>query len=221
MADYIMSESGVLNFANGLFQGRDDKYSCYILIDKTTAQGKEEAKKITEAISQAIVDGTQDQKRDGNTVPGPLAGLNPQDEKQVSRLTLPLKDGDTDTFALGEHVGELRKSVYPEFANHWYLKLNAGSHKLLDEGLIRKVVNGLMMPAVQSDVYSGNLVRANIWFTAYSNNGRKGVQARLNALLITDPGTPLYDRQDRDPFAGFGLPAQTTTSNDPFANMGI
>ncbi|MBT1161778.1 ssDNA-binding protein [Bifidobacterium sp. SO1] len=226
MADYIMTASGTLDFANSLFQSKDrinangekvENFSCYVLIDKDTPEGQEEAKSIAKAIQDAIVAGTQPS---GNYA-APLAGLNPEDKTQVSRLRLPLKDGDTDVFKMGDHEGEKRCDVYPEFKGKWFINLGAGSHHMLAEGLIRKIVDGKMVPAVQNDVYSGNKVRANIWFTAYNAQGNKGVKARLNALLITEPGEPLYERRDNDPFAGFGLPESGTESNDPFSGMGI
>lgn len=218
MADYIMTEPGVLDFANGLFTARDDKYSCYILIDKTTPEGQAEAKRIGQAIMDAIRTGVTDggKDRDGKPRPAPLAGLDPDDPEQVRRLTLPLKDGDTDTFTQGEHQGGLRKDQYPEFAGHWFMKLSAGNHRMVDEQLVRDTNN---RPLTRSEVYSGNKVRAAIWFNAYSINGRKGIVPRLTALLVTDPGTPLVERSNGDPFAGFNLPKQDAA--DPFAAMGV
>lgn len=216
MADYIMNEPATLDFANGLFRDRDGKYSCYLLIDKSTPGGQAEAKAIAQAIQDAIKDGT----RPSGNYPAPLAGLDPNDQNAVKRLSLPLKDGDKDVFALGEHAGERRADVYPEFAGHWFLKVSAGEHRMVDEGLVRDMSN---RPVQASQVYSGNRVRANLWFAAWNNNGNRGVQARLNALLIVEPGEPLVQGgHGGDPFAGFGLPAaDASAGGDPFANMGV
>ena len=221
MADYVMNEPGILDFANGLFQAKDDKYSCYILIDKNTPEGQAEAKRIVQAINEAIVEGTTNggKNQDGTPHPAPLAGVDPNDKEQVKRLSLPLKDGDTDRFTRGEHNGELRKDVYKEFAGHWFMKLTAGNHRMCDEGLIRDKTN---RPVAQRDVYSGNKVRAKIWFAPWSREGNRGIQARLNALLIVEPGEALYERRDADPFSGFGLPdAPGADDADPFSSMGI
>ena len=219
MVDYVTGTPGMLDFANGLIRAMDDKYSAYILFDKNDPAQAEEFRTITRKVMETIKEGTTREGRDANgakTAP-PFAGRNPDDPAFVKMLHMPFGDGDTAVFASGEHAGQPRSEVNKEFAGHWFVKVSTRTN-LLEEG---RIIDPHRTPVKASDLYAGNMVRVRLWLQAYkADRGGMGVTARLVSMVVTDPGAPLFDRADSDPFAGFDLPDENG-ANDPFSGMGV
>lgn len=226
MADYYMQAPGILDYPHLFKPGRGGKYEATILIED-----KEETARIMAAIKEAIKDGVTTGGKDanGNPTPAPFAGYDPDDKTFLSRLILPLKNGDTDVFQRGAHKGELRKSVNPEFAGRFFVKATrkdspAGANRLLD------LSNGERDSHPQAGAFrSGDLVCGAFWFRPYSKDGDMGVQAYLTSLVKVKSGTlktvtgeTVYEPGDTDPFAGFNLPGMTDgAASDPFAGFGL
>lgn len=137
------------------------------------------------------------------------------DKEWVKRLGLPVEDGDTAVFTRGDNVGKLKKDVREEYEGHWVLKAST-KNDLVAAGW---VVDQNRRRLTASELYSGAIVRANIWLYAYRQDN-SGVGAMLNAVVKTGDGERIGG--ETDPLAAFGLPdASAAGAPDPFAGMGV
>lgn len=100
-----------------------------------------------------------------------------------------LKDGDTETDDIGESV----LTKHPYYKGCMYMKLSTKFRpKVLDVNR-----NEVIDPTV---VYAGCYGRVSLTCFAYSNNGKRGVSAALNNVLITRDGEPLGTHLSGDEF---------------------
>ena len=247
MSDLILPEPAIATFVHLFKPSMNDKYELTLLIDKKpgtetvdgvdrTVETSADYRAIQQAVMAAIKQGcTEECGYDPKTKAKfvPFAGKDPNNPAFVKTLQLPLKDGDTDRFTRGEHNGELRKDVYPEFAGRYFIRLTTSKDLAHAQDPETGAERSLLVdfhtgrPLTMQQLYAGCWVRANIWFSPYVVNGNMGIKAVVNAVVKTGDGTPLFTMEDRDPLKGFNMPAPTAdtggadTMGDAFAAMGV
>lgn len=99
------------------------------------------------------------------------------------------KDGDTET----DDLGELKNVKYPEYKGCYYIRLATKVKP--------KVLNSNRQEIIDpTEVYSGMYGRVSMTFFAYSGDGKRGVSAVLNNVMITRDGEPLTSMLTGDEF---------------------
>lgn len=151
----------------------DAKYMVTILIPKDTAEGKKTIADIEAAIKAAAEKGMQ--KHFGGRMP--------------TTIQHTLKDGDTAV----DDMGDLRNIKQPELAGHMYMRLSTKFAPKVLNAQRQEIINPL-------DVYSGMYGRVSLTAFAYSGDGRRGVSAVLNNVMITRDGEPLTSQLSGDEF---------------------
>lgn len=154
-------------------EGQEPKYSLTILIPKTTPDGLKTIANIKAAIQKAAEKGAQ--KHFGGRVP--------------TNVNNTLKDGDTEV----DDLGELKKIKSPELEGHMYMRLSSKYPPKVLNLQRQEILNPL-------EVYSGMYGKVSLTTFAYSGDGRRGISAVLNNVLITRDGEPLIGRLTGDEF---------------------
>jgi len=103
--------------------------------------------------------------------------------KVPANLKMPLRDGDTE-----------RDS--PEYKGHWFV--NANSKQKPGVVLTERDIEGKLVPASESDVYSGCYARVALNFFAYNQKGNRGIGAGLQSVQKIADGEPLSGRASPD-----------------------
>lgn len=151
-------------------EGAIPKYSLTAIIPKSDTKTIEAIKTAIQAAAEAGA-----QKHFGGRVP--------------TAVNSTFKDGDTET----NDLGELQSDRYPEYKGNYYIRLSTKFRpKVLDENR-----NEILDP---TKVYSGVYGRVSMTFFAYSTEGKRGVSACLNNVMITRDGDPLTSMLQGDEF---------------------
>lgn len=143
------------------------KYSVTILIPKGTVAGQKTIADIKAAIKAAAEKGAS--KHFGGRIP--------------TNVSHTLKDGDTEV----DDLGELKSIKNPELVGHMYMRLSTKFPPKVLNAQRQEILDPL-------EVYSGMYGRVSLTTFAYSGDGRRGVSAVLNNVLITRDGEPLVGR---------------------------
>lgn len=152
---------------------KEPKFSVTILIPKTTPDGQRTIAAIKAAIQKAAEKGAQ--KHFGGRVP--------------TNVNNTLKDGDTEV----DDLGDLRNIKNPELKNHMYMRLSTKFPPKVLNAQRQEILNPL-------EVYSGAWGRVSLTCFAYSGEGKRGVSALLNNVMMTRDGEPLTSRLTGDEF---------------------
>lgn len=152
---------------------KEAKYSLTILIDKSTKDGQNTIELIKRAIAKAAEKGAQ--KHFGGRVPTNVANT--------------LKDGDVEV----DDLGDLKKIKNPELAGMMYMRLSTKFQPKVLNAQRQEIINPL-------EVYSGIYGKVSLTTFAYSGDGRRGVSAVLNNVMITKDGDPLTSHLTGDEF---------------------
>ncbi len=139
------------------YKNNAPRYSCALIIPKSD---KETIDKIQRAINQSIEDG---KIKWGGKIP------------PMSKLTLPLKDGDED------------RPEDPAYANSYYVRATS----LEKPGIVDRKRIEITDPR---GIYPGCYIRAALNFYPYDANGSKGVAAGLANIQFWEDGEPLNGR---------------------------
>jgi len=151
-------------------EGQEPKYSLTAIIPKSDTKTVEAIKAAIQAAAEAGA-----QKHFGGRVP--------------TNVNSTFKDGDTET----DDLGELKNIKYPEYKGNYYIRLSSKIKPVvLDENR-----NEIIDP---TRVYSGVYGRVSMTFFAYSVEGKRGISAHLNNVLITRDGEPLTSALRGDEF---------------------
>ena len=154
---------------------KEAKYSVTILIPKDTPEGKQTIENIKVAIKKAAEKGAA--KHFNGRIPTNLDAI------------ATLRDGDTQL----DDMGELKKIKNPELEGNMYMRLSSKfAPKVLDPQR-QEIINPLQ-------VYSGVYGRVSLTVFAYSGDGRRGISAVLNNVMITRDGEPLTSMLSGDEF---------------------
>ncbi len=145
---------------------KEAKYSVTILIPKDTPAGQKTIADIKAAIKKAAEKGAA--KHFGGRVPTNLDVIST------------LRDGDTAT----NDMGDLKKIKNPELAGMMYMRLSSKFAPKVLNAQKQEIINPL-------EVYSGVFGRVSLTLFAYSGDGRRGISAVLNNVMITRDGEPL------------------------------
>lgn len=154
---------------------KDAKYSVTILIPKNTPEGQKTIANIKAAIQKAAEKGAQ--KHFGGRVP--------------TNVSNTLKDGDTEV----DDLGDLKNIKNPEYKGHMYMRLSSKFAPKVLDAQRQEILNPL-----DPRVYSGVYGKVSLTTFAYSGDGRRGVSAVLNNVLITRDGEPLTSFLTGDEF---------------------
>lgn len=149
---------------------KDAKYSCTIIIPKSDAKT---INAIKAAIQKAAEKGKD--KHFGGRVP--------------TNVNNTLYDGDTAT----DDLGELKNIRYPEYKDSYFMRLSTK----FKPKVLNKNREEIIDP---TEVYSGVYGRVSLTCFAYSGDGRRGVSAVLNNVMITRDGDPLTSQLMGDEF---------------------
>lgn len=142
----------------------EGKYSVTILIPKDTEDGKKTIAAIKVAIQKAAEKGAA--KHFGGRIP--------------TNVSHTLKDGDTET----DDLGELKCEKNKELKGHMYMRLSSK--------FAPKVLNAQRQEMIDpTEIYSGCYGRVSLTTFAYSGDGKRGVSAVLNNVMMTREGEPL------------------------------
>ena len=152
---------------------KDAKYSTTILIPKNTVDGQKTIANIKLAIQKAAEKGAQ--KHFGGRVP--------------TAVNHTLRDGDTEV----DDLGDLKKIKNPELAGNMYMRLSSKFAPKVLNAQRQEIINPL-------DIYSGAWGRVSLTCFAYSGDGKRGVSALLNNVMMTRDGDPLTSRLTGDEF---------------------
>lgn len=167
--------------ARGFNEADEPKYSVTILIPKDTEDGKRTYNRIMTAIRKAAELGAA--KHFGGRIP--------------TEPVHTLRDGDTDK----DDLGELKKEKSPELAGNWFMRLSTKfAPVVLRRNDVTKQLDEILNPM---DVYSGMYGKVSLTTFAYSGDGRRGISAVLNNVLITKDGEPLVSRLTGNEFDEF------------------
>lgn len=190
MANKVLNDTQVvtgevrLSYVN-LFEARKiseqdkmAKYSVTILIPKDTPAGKKTIEDIKMAIKKAAEKGASKH----------FNGRIPTNLDKISTL----RDGDTIT----DDLGDLKKIKSPELAGHMFMRLSTKFAPKVLNAQRQEILNPL-------EVYSGMYGRVSLTAFAYSGDGRRGISAVLNNVMITRDGDPLTSMLTGDEFAEF------------------
>lgn len=152
---------------------KDAKFSLTILIPKDTPDGQKTIASIKQAIQKAAEKGAQ--KHFGGRVP--------------TNVSHTLKDGDTEV----DDLGDLKCVKSLELKGHMYMRLSTKFAPKVLNAQRQEIINPL-------EVYSGVYGRVSLTTFAYSGDGKRGVSAVLNNVLITRDGDPLTSHLRGDEF---------------------
>ena len=152
---------------------KDAKYSLTILIPKDTPEGQKTIAHIKAAIQKAAEKGTQ--KHFGGRVP--------------TNVSNTLKDGDTEV----DDLGDLKNIKNPEIKGHMYMRLSTKFAPKVLNAQRQEIINPM-------EIYSGCYGRVSLTTFAYSGDGRRGVSAVLNNVMMTREGEPLTSHLTGDEF---------------------
>ena len=131
-------------------------------------------------------------KKDTKTIEAIHAGIKAAAEKGLQKcfggrmpvaITNTLRDGDTEV----DEYGELKNIKNPELKECYYMRLATKYKPVVLDNNHQEIINPLT-------VYSGCYGRVSLTFFAYSVEGKKGVSAVLNNVLITRDGEELVSR---------------------------
>jgi hypothetical protein len=142
------------------------KYSLTILIPKNTPSGKKTIEDIQMAIKKAAEKGAA--KHFNGRIPTNLDNIST------------LRDGDTAV----DDIGDFKHIKNPELKDHMYLRLSSKFPPKVLNTQKQEIINPL-------EVYSGMYGRVSLTTFAYSGDGRRGISAVLNNVMITRDGEPL------------------------------
>lgn len=142
----------------------DPKYSVTILIPKNTQDGQKTIANIQAAIKAAVEKGAQ--RHFGGRIP--------------TTVSHTLRDGDAET----DDLGELKNIKNPELKGHMYMRLATKYAPKVLNAQRQEIINPL-------EVYSGMYGRVSLTTFAYSGDGKRGISAVLNNVMITRDGDPL------------------------------
>jgi len=145
---------------------KEAKYSVTIIIPKDTVDGKKTIADIKLGIAKAAEKGAQKH----------FAGRIPTNLDAISTL----RDGDTATTDLGD----LKSIKNPELKGCMYMRLASKYAPKVLNAQRQEIINPL-------EVYSGMYGRVSLTLFAYSGDGRRGISAVLNNVMITRDGDPL------------------------------
>ena len=145
---------------------KEAKYSVTILIPKDTPAGQKTIADIKAAIAKAAEKGAQKH----------FNGRIPTNLDQISTL----RDGDTAV----NDLGDLKKLKNTELEGNMYIRLSSKFKPIVLNAQKQEILNPL-------DVYSGVYGKVSLTLFAYSGDGRRGISAVLNNVMITKDGEPL------------------------------
>lgn len=145
---------------------KEAKFSVTILIPKNTEAGQKTINDIKMAIKKAAEKGAA--KHFNGRIPANLDAL------------ATLRDGDTAT----NDLGDLKKIKNPELEGMMYMRLSSKFQPKVLNAQRQEIVNPL-------EVYSGVYGKVSLTLFAYSGDGRRGISAVLNNVMITRDGEPL------------------------------
>jgi hypothetical protein len=112
-----------------------------------------------------------------------VKGVDQWGGKVPAGLKLPLRDGDTE-----------RDS--PEYKGHWFI--NANSKQKPGVKTTERDIEGRLIDAEESEIYSGCYGRVALNFFSYSAKGNKGVGAGLQNVQKVADGEALSGRSNAD-----------------------
>jgi hypothetical protein len=145
---------------------KEAKYSVTILIPKDTPAGKKTIADIKVAIQKAAEKGAA--KHFNGRIPTNLDAIST------------LRDGDTAVTDLGD----LKKLKNPELEGNMYMRLSSKFAPKVLNAQKQEILNPI-------EVYSGIYGKVSLTLYAYSGDGRRGISAVLNNVMITRDGEPL------------------------------
>lgn len=154
---------------------KEAKYSVTILIPKNTPAGQKTIADIKLAIQKAAEKGAA--KHFNGRIPTNLDAIST------------LRDGDTAVTDLGD----LKKIKNPELEGNMYMRLASKFAPKVLNAQRQEILNPL-------EVYSGIYGRVSLTLYAYSGDGRRGISAVLNNVMITRDGEPLTSMLTGDEF---------------------
>lgn len=152
---------------------KEAKYSLTILIPKNTPEGQKTIANIKAAIQKAAEKGAQ--KHFGGRIP--------------TNVNHTLKDGDIEV----DDLGDLKNIKNPELAGHMYMRLSTKFPPKVLNAERQEIINPL-------EIYSGCYGRVSLTTFAYSGDGRRGVSAVLNNVMMTRDGEPLTSQLSGEEF---------------------
>jgi len=152
---------------------KEAKYSLTILIPKNTPDGQKTIASIRQAIQKAAEKGAQ--KHFGGRIP--------------QNVNHTLRDGDTET----DDLGDLKNVKSPELAGHMYMRLSSKFAPKVLNAQRQEIINPL-------EIYSGCYGRVSLTCYAYSGDGKRGISAVLNNVMMTRDGDPLTSHLSGDEF---------------------
>jgi len=187
MSNNVLNETQVvtgevrLSYVN-LFEARkisekdkEAKYSVTILIPKNTADGKKTIENIQKAFAEAAKKGAS--KHFDGRIPTNLSNI------------WTLRDGDTAV----NDLDELKKEKNPELAGNMYIRLSTKFKPKVLNAQRQEILNPI-------EVYSGMYGKVSLSCYAFSGDGRRGLSAVLNNVMITRDGEPLTSMLTGDEF---------------------
>jgi hypothetical protein len=154
---------------------KEAKYSVTILIPKNTPAGQKTIADIKAAIAKAAEKGAS--KHFNGRIPTNLDAIST------------LRDGDTAVTDLGD----LKKLKNVELEGNMYMRLSSKFQPKVLNAQKQEILNPL-------EVYSGIYGRVSLTLYAYSGEGRRGISAVLNNVMITREGEPLTSMLTGDEF---------------------
>jgi hypothetical protein len=154
---------------------KEAKYSVTILIPKDTPAGQKTIADIKIAIKKAAEKGAQ--KHFGGRIPTNLDAIST------------LRDGDTAV----NDLGDLKKIKNTELEGMMYMRLASKFAPKVLNAQKQEILNPL-------EVYSGIYGKVSMTLFAYSGDGRRGISAVLNNVMITRDGEPLTSMLTGDEF---------------------
>jgi hypothetical protein len=152
---------------------KEAKYSLTILIPKNTPEGQKTIANIKAAIQKAAEKGAQ--KHFGGRIP--------------TNVSHTLKDGDTEV----DDLGDLKNIKNPELVGNMYMRLSTKFPPKVLNAERQEIINPL-------EIYSGCYGRVSLTTFAYSGDGRRGVSAVLNNVMMTRDGEPLTSQLSGEEF---------------------
>lgn len=152
---------------------KDAKFSVTILIPKATPEGQKTIANIKQAIQKAAEKGAQ--KHFGGRIP--------------TNVQHTLKDGDVEV----DDLGDLKNIKSPELKGHMYMRLSTKFAPKVLNAQRQEIINPL-------EVYSGAYGRVSLTTFAYSGDGKRGISAVLNNVMVTRDGEPLTSHLTGDEF---------------------
>ena len=90
-------------------------------------------------------------------------------------------------------MGDLKNIKYPEYKNSYFIRLASKNRPKVLDANRQEIID-------PTQVYSGVYGRVSMTFFAYSGDGKRGVSAGLNNVMITRDGEPLTSQLSGDEF---------------------